>query len=157
MSTAQLQNEVGQFVQNHVEFRKFGPPGTGKTTSLARDVGHAVEKFGTAAVLVASYSKSAAVEVASKCLTIDPDHVGTLHAMGYRAIGKPRVVDAKALVDWNAHAPSMPINGESARNADDPLTDRGEGLARGDELLSEYELLRARMRTRCLLYTSRCV
>jgi hypothetical protein len=58
-------------------------------------VGHAVEKFGSAAVLVASYSKAAAVEIAAKCPTIEPSHVGTLHAMGYRAIGKPKLVDDK--------------------------------------------------------------
>lgn len=148
MSTSQFQTEVERPRGGHVEYRRFGPPGTGKSTSLGRDVGHAVEKFGSAAVLVASYSKAAAVEIAAKCPTIEPDHVGTLHAMGYRAIGRPRVVDAKALVDWNEHSPSMPINGESTRNADDPLAERGEGLARGDELLSEYELLRARMRPR---------
>ncbi len=144
-----IETKTEQF-QTHVEYRKFGPPGTGKTTSLARDVGHAAEKFGTHAVMVASYSKAAAEEIVSKNLPIPPDRVGTLHAMGYRAIGKPRVVDAKALVDWNEHAPSMPINGETARSTDDPLSERGEGLSRGDELLAEYELLRARMQSRDL-------
>lgn len=144
---AGIETEARQF-QTHMEYRKFGPPGTGKTTSLARDVGHAAEKFGTHAVMVASYSKTAAEEIVSKNLPIPPDRVGTLHAMGYRAIGKPRVVDAKALVDWNEHSPSMAINGEGSRSADDPLAERGAGASRGDELLAEYELLRARMRAR---------
>lgn len=150
MSTSQFQapTAAAAVLPSHLEYRRFGPPGTGKSTSVGRDVGHAVERFGSAAVLVASYSKAAAVEIAAKCPTIEPDHVGTLHAMGYRAIGRPRVVDAKALVDWNEHSPSMMVKAGSRADVDDPLSERGEGLARGDELLAEYELLRARVKPR---------
>lgn len=131
----------------HTEYRKFGPPGTGKTTSLARDIRHAVERFGPAAVMVASYSKAAAAEIASRDLPIPADRVGTLHAMGLRALGRPRVVDSKMLVDWNESYPSMRIEGDARRSVDDPM-DRSGGKARGDELLAEYELLRARCRPR---------
>lgn len=133
-----------------MEYRRFGPPGTGKSTSLGRDVGHAVEKFGSAAVMVASYSKAAAVEIAAKCPTIEPSHVGTLHAMGYRAIGKPRLVDDRALADWNDLAPSMRCELKGKPDPDDPLGDREAGGARGDELREAYELLRARMAPRGL-------
>lgn len=133
-----------------MEYRRFGPPGTGKSTSLARDVGHAVEKFGSAAVMVASYSKAAAVEIAAKCPTIEPSHVGTLHAMGYRAIGKARLVDDKALADWNDHAPSLRCELKGKLDPDDPLADRERGAGRGDELREVYELLRARMVPRSL-------
>ena len=132
----------------HTEYRKFGPPGTGKTTSLARDVRHAVERFGSSAVMVASYSKAAASEIASRDLPIPADRVGTLHAMGLRALGRPKVVDAKLLVDWNESYPSMRIDGDS-RSVDDPL-DRGNEKSRGDQLLAEYELLRSRCRPRDL-------
>lgn len=150
MSSSLNTQSINCTIPGHLEYRKFGPPGTGKTTSLARDVGHAAEKFGTHAVMVASYSKAAAEEIVSRDLPIPPECVGTLHAMGYRAIGKPKVVDAKLLVDWNERYPSMRIEGESRMSADDPLVERGEGLARGDEFLAEYELLRARMRPRDL-------
>lgn len=134
---------------SHTEFRKFGPPGTGKTTSLARDVGHAAERYGTHAVMVASYSKAAAAEIVGRGLPIPPEHVGTLHAMGLRALGRPRVVDGRMLDDWNSTSPSMRIDGEGRRSVDDPLADRGDGeRSRGDELLAEYELLRARARAR---------
>lgn len=134
----------------HLEYRRFGPPGTGKSTSLARDVGHAVEKFGSAAVLVASYSKAAAIEIASKCDTIEPSHVGTLHAMGLRALGSPRVVDDKALADWNERAPSMRCEVRGKLDADDPLAERETGSGRGDELREAYELLRARRTPRAM-------
>ncbi len=133
----------------HVEYRRFGPPGCGKSTRMARDVGQAVEKFGSAAVLVASYSKAAAIEIASKCDTIEPSHVGTLHAMGYRAIGKPKIVDDKgALADWNSLHPSMRCEVSGKLDVDDPLAERDAGGGRGDELREAYELLRARMTPR---------
>lgn len=129
----------------HLEYRRFGPPGTGKSTSLARDVGHAVEKFGSAAVLVASYSKAAAIEIASKCDTIEPSHVGTLHAMGLRALGRPRVVDGRAVADWNTIAPAFRLGLKGKLDADDPLADVSDGTpTAGDEIRERYELLRAR-------------
>lgn len=134
----------------HLEYRRFGPPGTGKSTSLARDIGHAVEKFGSAAVLVASYSKAAAIEIASKCDTIEPSHVGTLHAMGLRALGGLRVVDDKALADWNSLAPSMRCEVKGKLDADDPLAEREAGGGRGDELRESYEMLRARCTPRAM-------
>ena len=47
------------------EFRIFGPPGTGKTSRLAtRDVPRAVERFGPEKVMLTSFTRAAAAEIA---------------------------------------------------------------------------------------------
>ena len=46
------------------EYRIFGPPGTGKTTNLTRQIRRAVQRFGEASVLVTSFSRAAAAELA---------------------------------------------------------------------------------------------
>ena len=45
------------------EYRIFGPPGTGKTTNLTRQIRHAVDRFGDSSVLVTSFSKATAAEL----------------------------------------------------------------------------------------------
>src|ERR1017187_11029192 len=57
--------EIGQ--RDHsvtAEYRIFGAPGCGKTTNITRQVKRAVEKHGADAVLVTSYSRTAAAELA---------------------------------------------------------------------------------------------
>jgi len=71
--------------------RVIGPPGTGKTTYLARQVERAVDKFGPDRVLVCSLTKTAAHEIASRGLSVARQHVGTLHALAYRALGRPKM------------------------------------------------------------------
>src|ERR1035441_7990086 len=60
------------------EYRIFGPPGTGKTTNLSRQIRRAVERFGKDAVLVTSFSRAAAAELAGQDLPVSPDRIGTL-------------------------------------------------------------------------------
>ena len=58
--------EIGQ--RDHsvtAEYRIFGAPGCGKTTNITRQVKRAVEKHGADAVLVTSYSRTAAAELAA--------------------------------------------------------------------------------------------
>src|SRR5579885_1884867 len=62
------------------EFRIFGPPGTGKTTSLTRQIRRAVDRYGRDSVLVTSFSRAAAAELAGRDLPLSPDRVGTLHS-----------------------------------------------------------------------------
>lgn len=82
------------------EFRIFGPPGTGKTTTLSRQVSRAVNKFGDSSVLVTSFSKTAAAELAGRGLPIPPDKIGTLHSHCYRALGAPELAEAN-VEEWN--------------------------------------------------------
>ena len=48
------------------EFRVFGPPGTGKTTWLVKQVRRAAEKYGGEKVLCCSFTKTAATEMVNR-------------------------------------------------------------------------------------------
>ena len=122
----------------------FGPPGTGKTTYLARQVVRAAEKYGPKSVLVASLTKTAATEIASRGLGIPPANVGTLHAICYRALGKPKLVvdvlnDFREKYGWDLPRTLF---------CDEPDDDMGERtirpIASHEELYESMTLLRAR-------------
>ena len=62
-------DEIGQ--KDHSvtsEYRIFGPPGTGKTTNLTRQIRRAVDRYGPASVLVTSFSRAAATELIGRDL-----------------------------------------------------------------------------------------
>ena len=71
------------------EYRIFGPPGTGKTTHVTRQIRNAADKYGANAVLVTNFSRTAAAELISRDLPVSPDRVGTLHSHCYHALGGP--------------------------------------------------------------------
>src|SRR5262245_30690340 len=82
------------------ELRVFGPPGTGKTTYLAAQVGRAAEKYGADRVWVSSFTRAAAAEIGSRGLPIPPQMCATLHAHAYRSLGRPEVAE-KHIKEWN--------------------------------------------------------
>ncbi len=91
------------------EYRVIGPPGTGKTTWMARQVKQAVEKYGPAKVLVTSFTRAAAREIAGRDLGLaleEMGNVGTLHALCFRALGRPKVAEAH-LQEWNRRVANM--------------------------------------------------
>lgn len=67
-------------------FRVTGPPGTGKTTYLARQAEVAAGKYGAGNVAIASLTKTAAAEIAGRDTPLDPSQIGTLHAHCFRAL-----------------------------------------------------------------------
>lgn len=91
------------------EHRLFGPPGTGKTTSLTHNLTTAAEKVGVAGVFVASFTRAASAELTSRVSGFPKDRIGTLHSHGFRAIGAPPLVDADSLADWNARHPGLEL------------------------------------------------
>ena len=125
-----------------LELRVFGPPGTGKTTRLAERIGTAARKFGGDQVVVASFTKAAASEIASRGLPVDRQNVGTLHSLCFRALGMPTLTESK-IADWNKDHPALTIGGKAA-DLDEPSSDVAMGQALGDKLLSAMGRLRER-------------
>jgi len=50
----------------HQEFRIFGPPGTGKTTYIAKQVGVALRKYHPDQIVCASFTRAAALELGGR-------------------------------------------------------------------------------------------
>src|SRR5665213_3012113 len=90
------------------EYRIFGPPGTGKTTNLTRQIRRAVERFGKDSVLVTSFSRAAAAELAGQDLPVSSDRVGTLHSHCWHALGRPEIAEVR-VAEWNRANPDLRI------------------------------------------------
>jgi hypothetical protein len=126
------------------ETRVWGPPGCGKTSYLSRQTAHAAEKFGRGAVLVRSLTTAAAYELAGRGLPIEEDHLGTLHSLCYRILGRPRIAETQ-IKEWNRLNPGLRLSPRS--------TDIDAGLDESDlptstiadGLLTQMNILRARL------------
>lgn len=136
-----------------IEYRTFGPPGTGKTTQLSRDIQHAVEKHGADAVMVASFTKAAAQELVSRDLPVLRDRIGTLHSLCYRSLGSPELVETKKhLEEWNKEHPSLTLS-ITEKDIDESTGEIVTGTE-GDATFQEYQRFRA-LRMRSDLWPSR--
>jgi ATP-dependent DNA helicase UvrD/PcrA len=130
-----------------VEHLVIGPPGTGKTTFLARQATRAAETVGPDAVMVASLTRAAAAEIAGRDTPIPRQCVGTLHAHAYRALDKPELAETpKGLAAWNEHASEeglvWKIGSGASMNLDFAPEQRTEG--QGEALLQAMGTLRAK-------------
>jgi len=142
-------NEIGS--RDHSvtnEYRIFGPPGTGKTTHVARQVHLAAAKFGTGSVLVTSFSKAAATELAGKSLPISGHNLGTLHSHCYGALGSPEVAECQ-VEEWNRRHPRLRMSSKNRRARIDGensgAPDEQEHAYAGDDLLRELNRWRGMM------------
>ena len=88
-----------------VEYRVFGAPGTGKTTYLSKQIQAAARKHGRGNVFVASFTTTAAREVAGR--NEGMRNIGTLHSHGYHAIGERQEVAENFLSEWNKDFPEL--------------------------------------------------
>ena len=137
------------------EYRIFGPPGTGKTTNLTRQIRRAVDRFGDSSVLVTSFSKATAAELIGRDTPIDFDRIGTLHSHCFHALGKPMIAEVHA-GDWNRRYPRLKItpvsrharlDGEDAPE-EDGQAQRGRLPSSTVKPLSRHDAL-ARKLARC--------
>ena len=131
------------------EYRVIGPPGTGKTSWVVRQVGQWREKFGRDEILLASFTTTAAREIKRRGIDIDEKNVGTLHAICFRILGRPELAEAHVLEfnEWMAthHSGGWSLSGRSARVSDDlAVQDDSEGQLAGDVALMRSQTLRAR-------------
>jgi superfamily I DNA/RNA helicase len=113
------------------EYRLHGPPGCGKSHALATSwVPKAAERFGPNNVVICSLTKTAAKEIASRDLPINRDNVGTLHALAYRALGRPTIAESET-AEWNERNPMFRLGGQGAPSVDSPEIGKattGDGL-----------------------------
>lgn len=125
-----------------IEYWVIGPPGTGKTTWLSKQIKSAVESRGPSSVFISSFTRAAAVELAGRRLPVPKDRVGTLHAHCYRALGRPEIAETH-IDEWNKEKASYQLS-EGDANFEDTAQER-VFKATGDEVFSRYQLFRARL------------
>jgi len=129
------------------EYRIFGPPGTGKTTSLQRQVQRAVERFGPDSVLVTSFSRAAAAELAGRDLPVSPDRIGTLHSHCWHVLGGPEIAEAN-VDEWNRANPDLtitPARKQTKLDGEETPADEIESEKSGDESLQSLNRFRGLM------------
>lgn len=132
------------------ERRWFGSPGCGKTNRLSTvGIPAAVTKYGPDKVLVTSYTRAAAHEIASRGIPVAGNMVGTLHKIMYNALGNPELTE-KHIKEWN-NSVTQPyrLTGKSAGSLDEGASGdmpvKTAGMVSGDDLMDEINISRARM------------
>lgn len=124
------------------EFHYYGPPGTGKTEVAKRSIAKAASDYGADRVMVTSYTKAAAVELASRVTDIPKQMLGTTHALAYRALGHPPLAE-EFIGDFNDAYPGWAMT-KSGVDLDD-ATDQMPEATSGDRANALYQLYRAQM------------
>jgi superfamily I DNA/RNA helicase len=129
-------------LKDGVEARVWGPPGCGKTTYLSRQIERAASKYGGENVLVTSFTRAAAIELAGRNLPIPEGNVGTLHSHCFRALGRRKIAEG-LYQEWNRQHSGYRLS------PTDATVDQSAGEFRqttvGDRLYNEMQILRARM------------
>ena len=123
------------------EYRLHGPPGCGKSHALAtRWIPKAAERFGADNVVICSLTKTAASEIASRDLPIPKDNVGTLHALAFRAMGRPTIAEGE-VAEWNEREPMFKLGG-GAPSVENPEVKKNEKATTGDDLMALAQVYR---------------
>jgi len=113
-----------------LEYRVFGPPGTGKTTWISRRIGEIVQKYDLDKIFVCSFTRAAAQELAGRDLPIPTANMGTIHALCYRARETSPCAEIPAsLKVWNNLHPTPTWQIGRDPTPDDPQVGVGLELA----------------------------
>lgn len=139
-------------------FSVVGPPGTGKTRWLSKQVESLNSQNMTDSgfkrrenpVMVCSLTKTAAQEVAGR-VDLPKKSVGTLHAHAFAALNYPDVASDDKLTEWNKANPAMMLSGGVTQDVDDMTRDADAMKnSEADKINCDYHTLRARMVDRTL-------
>ena len=105
------------------EHNIFGPPGTGKTTFLTRQIKRASRKYHSEDVVACSFTSAAARELAGRNKVLPESNIGTIHSICYHALEEPPIAELQrdALDEWNAQHPEWRIETEG-KGIDEPIT-----------------------------------
>lgn len=133
------------------EYRVIGPPGCGKTSFLATEaVPGAIKKFGRDKVMVLSFTRAGAREIATKRslktgkrIEIDDRMVGTIHSICFHALGAPKIAEVNFIDQWNIANPQWAINKKSGNMDDYDGTDPKQN--EGNKKLNKYNIARNRV------------
>jgi len=113
----------------------FGPPGSGKTTTLSKWARQAADKHGGHNIMICSLTKTAAIEIQSRNTGVPKENVGTLHAHAYRSVtaefeGRYKVITDKDRDEFNRgrphsqHLPKDKISEDSEQRFSDSISGR---------------------------------
>lgn len=93
--------------------------------------------------MVASFTKAAAREIASRNQFVPREQIGTLHSFAYRCFDNPTIAESK-IDEWNKFAPAFRMGKNAAPSVDEPFQDAA-GDTEGDRLSMDVQQFRARM------------
>lgn len=142
------------------EYRRIGPPGTGKTHNIRGNVERAVAAWmernpgkgpgDCKDVMICSLTKAAAAEVLSR-VPLGRDCVATLHAHAWRGLDRPPIFGDKDIDDWNSRCQPQHRMAKSGKaRSEDEVQDSVAASASGNDLLELYGVFRARLTDRSL-------
>lgn len=123
----------------------IGPPGTGKTRRVSKDVARVVESEDAKAVTVLSLTRAAAQE-AAQAVTKRADgkvRVGTIHSLMYNLLKSPKLFGAEHTEQWGLMHPGWKISPEIEPTESD-IWGRGR-CNPGDKVFSKLNILRSRL------------
>ena len=133
------------------KYTVIGPPGTGKTTFLGRQVRKVLESDPWSGddrdspAIVVSLTRAAAHEVIRHDLPLPDTAISTLHSQGYRQQGSPDIVSATLVQEqWNQDS-SQPWELSThgfVNSTTDDLANSDDRQTHGDTIYAEYELAR---------------
>lgn len=124
------------------KLRVIGPPGTGKTTFLQRQVAAWVERGVEPDEIVISSLTRAAASVVRGRIDLPPGNAATIHALAYRGLGHPSIAEVGALAKQWGEQPDLPASWRLRLSQDaideGVIQEQGSGTA-----LAEYSRLRS--------------
>jgi superfamily I DNA/RNA helicase len=113
-----------------------------KTTYVTGAIERAAKKYGGSSILVTSFTRAAAVELAGRNPPIPVENLGTLHSHCFHALSRPVIAEGKYL-EWNREHSGYRLSPTDATVEQKPLEFQETTL--GDQLYGQMQILRARM------------